>query len=416
MRTAKEALLSKHIMNVRAALRQEVKGLWGDGKGISLVAVAIGWGLLNGTRMIYPVIVPYLQATFEISLAIAGLLISVLWFFAAIGQLPGGVLADRYNERSLMTVSTTIIAISIGLIITSSSAVILFAATAIWGLGHSLYPIARITFLSNLYSERLGSALGVTMATGDIGQTVLPPIATVLAAAIAWQIGLGFIIPFLVVAGLAIIATSRTQQPTERSTSSQSIRDTFGVITELRNPAIGFMTVILFLYIFIWQSFTAFYPTYLTSVKGLSSSVAGIVFGFFFAVGVIVKPVAGAAYDRIGMRGSLIGILTPSVAGFFFLPVVDNIWFLIGITALISTMLGTGAVTQSFLANSFSDEMQGTGLGVVRTITAALAASGPVLFGVIADYGFFDEGYIALAVIMAAAVGLTLWMPEADHS
>ncbi|MFC6763546.1 MFS transporter [Natrinema soli] len=402
-------------MDVRTILRQEVQGLWGDGKGISLAAVAIAWGLLNGARMVYPVIIPYLQTNFGLSLTVAGSLVSVLWFFAAIGQLPGGVLADRYNERSLMIVSTAIVAVALGLVITSSSPIILFAATAIWGLGHSLYPIARITFLSNLYSGRLGSALGVTMATGDIGQTVLPPVATVLAAAIAWQIGLGFIVPALVLAGVAIFATSRTQRSRKRSTSAQSIRDTLDVVTELRNPTMGFMTGILFLYMFIWQSFTTFYPTYLTSIKGVSSSVAGILFGFFFAVGVVVKPVAGAAYDRIGMRQSLIGILTPAVAGFFFLPLIDNIWFLVGVTALISTMLGTGAVTQSFLADAFSDEMQGTGLGVVRTITAALAAAGPVLFGVIADSGYFNEGYVALAVIMAVVVGLTFWMPETEY-
>lgn len=273
MSIAKKTLLSKPIMNVRTVLRKEVKGLWGDGKGISLTAVAIGWGLLNGTRMIYPVIIPYFQTAFELSLTVTGSLISVLWFFAAIGQLPGGILADRYKERSLMIVSTGIVTIALGLVITSSSPIILFAATAIWGLGHSLYPIARITFLSNLYSGQLGSALGVTMATGDMGQTVLPPIATVLAAAIAWQIGLGFVVPFLVVAGLAIFATSRTQHPREQSTGARSIRNTFGVITELCNPAMGFMTGILFLYMFIWQSFTSFYPTYLISVKGLPSSV-----------------------------------------------------------------------------------------------------------------------------------------------
>lgn len=403
-------------MNVRTVLRREVKGLWGDGKGTSLGAVAIAWGLLNGGRMVYPVIIPYLQTAYDLSLTVAGLLVSVLWFFAAIGQLPGGVLADRYNERTLMGASTIIVAVALGLVITASSPVILFSATAIWGVGHSLYPIARITFLSNLYSERLGSALGVTMATGDIGQTVLPPVATVLAAAIAWQVSLGFVAPLLILAGIIIFATSSNQNSIERPTSTESIWDTVDVLTELRTPAMGFMTGILFLYMFIWQSFTAFYPTYLTSVKGLSPSVASILFGFFFAVGVLVKPVAGAAYDRIGMRRSLIGILTPAVAGFLFLPVIDNIWFLVGITALISTMLGTGAVTQSFLADSFSDEIQGTGLGVVRTITAALAAGGPVVFGVIADYGYFDAGYVVLAMIMAVVIGLTLRMPKAERS
>lgn len=403
-------------MGARRGLRAELEGLWGDGKGIPLAAVAVGWGLLNGGRMIYPVIVPNLRIEYGLSLPFAGFLMSVLWLFGALGQLPGGILADRYDERTIMAVSITIVAVAVGLVVTAPSAVVLYVATAVWGLGHSLYPIARITFLSKLYSEQIGSALGVTMATGDIGQTLLPPVATVLAAALVWQVGLGFVAPLLLLSGVAIFVVSPTQQSEEPEASGRSIRDTIDVLAAVWSPAIGFMTVILFLYIFIWQSFTAFYPTYLTSVKGLSPSVASTIFGFFFAVGVVVKPVAGAAYDRIGMRKSLIGILSPTVAGFLFLPVVTNIWLLAGSTALISTMLGTGAITQSFLADSFSDEMQGTGLGVVRTVAAVFAAGGPVLFGVIADYGYFDEGYIVLAIIMVAVIGLTLRMPTSKQT
>jgi MFS family permease len=398
-------------MSIQAALRREVRGLWSDGRGVSLIAIAVGWGLLNGTRMVYPVVIPHIRSVFDLNLTTAGLLVSVLWFFTAIGQLPGGVLADRYDERILMTVSAVVVAAALGLVITASSPFILFAATAIWGLGHSLYPIARITLLSNLYAGRLGTALGVTMAAGDIGQTVLPPLATVLAAIIAWQAGLGFVIPFLGLSAIGILATSPTQSSTGQPTDTGSIRDTMNVLTEFRNTGVGVMTGILFLYMFIWQSFTSFYPIYLTDIKGLSPSIAGILFGFFFAVGVIVKPIAGAAYDRIGIRKSLVSILTPAVVGFLFLPMIDDIWFLVGITALISTMLGTGAITQSFLADSFSDDMQGAGLGVVRTVTAALAAIGPVLFGIIADHGYFDEGYFVLAVVMAVVVGLTLRMP-----
>jgi len=398
-------------MGLGTAVRREVSALWGGGKGVSLLAVATGWGLLNGARMVYPVIIPYLQTDYGLSLTVSGLLVTVLWFFAAIGQLPGGMLADRYDERTLMAASTVVVAGALALVVTSGSPLVLFGATAAWGLGHSLYPIARITILSKLYTQRLGSALGVTMATGDVGQTVLPPVAAALAAAVAWQAGLGFVAPLLVVAGVLVYATGPDDADADDG-PTQSLRDAVDVLAELRTTEIGFMTVILFLYMFVWQSFTAFYPTYLTSVKGLSTQQASVLFGFFFAVGVAVKPLAGAAYDRIGMRRSLISILLPAAAGFFLLPVVSGIWPLVGVTALVSTMLGTGAVTQSFLADAFSEATQGTGLGVVRTLTASLAAAGPVAFGAVGDRGYFDEGYLFLAVVLAVVVALTYRMPE----
>jgi len=400
-------------MGIRTALGREVSGLVGGGRERCLVVVATGWGLLVGGRMILPVVLPDLQATYGLSLSVAGLLVTTLWLFASIGQLPSGMLADRYSERALMAASAGIVAVAIGLFVTAVTPIVLFVATALWGLALSLYPIARITFLSKLYPDRLGSALGVTMATGDVGQTILPPIAAAVAGAIAWQAGLGFVAPLLLVSGVLVLVTLPTETRADGQSEAQSLRETLAVFGQLRDPALGTMAIILFLYMFVWQSFTAFYPTYLTTAKSLSSATASLLFGFFFAVGVVVKPVGGAAYDRIGMRGSLLGILLPPVAGFLLLPMADGVVVLAVLTALVSTMLGSGAITQSYLADSFSDEMQGTGLGVIRTTSATLGASGPVMFGVIADYGYLDEGYLGLAAVMVVVILLTLRMPRA---
>ena len=396
-------------MALRSAVGRELAALWRDGNGPSLVVIATAWGLLVGARMILPVLLPHLRTSYGLSLSVAGLLVTVLWLCGSIGQLPGGVLADRYSERTLLGVSLVVVAVGLALVVTAPTPTVLFAATALWGLGHSLYPIARITLLSTLYTDRLGSALGVTMATGDVGQTALPPVAAVLTGAVAWQLGLGFVAPLLVVLAAALVMTLPASPAS--GGGGQSLRAMAGVLGELRTPAMGTMTLILFLYMFIWQSFTAFYPTYLTTVKGLSPAVASLLFGFFFAVGVVVKPVAGAAYDRIGMRGALVAVLAPPVVGLLALPFVEAVWLLVGITALISTMLGSGAVTQSYLADSFPADQQGTGLGVIRTATATLGAAGPLVFGVIGEYGYFDAGYLALALVMAAVIALTLWMP-----
>lgn len=398
-------------MNALVVVRRELRALWGDGAGKSLVVIAGGWGLLLGARMIYPVLLPYFRESFGLSLTVAGVLVTILWLGSAVGQLPGGVLADRYSERLMMTIAALVVAVALVVVATAPTAVVLFVATGLLGLGQSLYPIARITILASIYPDRIGSALGVTMATGDVGQTILPPIAAVLAAGLVWQAGMGFMAPLLLGAGIVLYLTLPSRTATDTGDEPGSVPGGRAILTEMRRPSMVFMTGILFLYIFIWQSFTAFYPTYLMTTKELSPSVASVLFGFFFAVGVAVKPTAGAAYDRIGMRWSLVGILLPPLVGFLLLPALDSLPALVAITALISVMLGTGAITQSYLAEAFSEEMRGTGLGAVRTAAATLGAAGPVVFGVVGDYGYFDQGYVALAVIMAAVILLTLRMP-----
>lgn len=401
-------------MDVFVSISRELKELWKGGRGASLVVVALGWSILIGTRMIYPILLPHLRSTFDLTLAVSGLLVTILWFGSAIGQLPGGILADRYSERAVMTVSPILVTLSLVVVIVAPEPIILFVATGLVGLGQSLYPVARITILSHIYPDRLGSALGVTMATGDLGQTVLPPIAGVLAVWFTWQFGFGFMLPLLLIAAVAIWVVVPDDESASSSADTFSTETFRHVLDAISRKGIVYMAFILFLYLFTWQSFTGLYPTYLVEEKGVSSTMAGLLFSLFFATGVVVKPLAGAAYDRIGMRNSLIIVLIGPFSGLILLPLLDELWQLMIATVLVSTILGSGAITQSFLADSFAEEIRGTGLGLIRTISAMLGALGPVVFGVIADRGFFDEGYVGLAMIIVVVILLTLRAPRSN--
>jgi len=399
-------------MNPLTSIRGEAKALLSGGKGPYLVVIAGGWALLLGTRMIYPVLLPHLRESFGLSLTLAGFLVTVLWLSSAAGQLPSGILADRYSERAVMTAGTVAAALAVSLVVAAPTPAALFAATALVGFGQSLYPIARITVLTEIYPDRIGSALGVTMASGDLGQTVLPPVAGTLAVAVAWQLGLAFVVPLLAVAAVALWVLLPDRSDSASVVDDLSVGTGRYVLAELRRPNMAFIVVIFFLYILIWQAFTGFYPTYLVEEKGLSSSTAALLFSLFFAMGIVVKPVSGAVYDRLGLRRSLVMVFAGPVFGFGLLPVLDSVPALVALTALASTMLGSGAITQGYLSESFSGDMRGTGLGVVRTATATLGAAGPVLFGVIADRGYFDEGYFALAGLVLCVPLLALRLSE----
>ncbi|KDE58912.2 MFS transporter [Halostagnicola sp. A56] len=370
--------------------------------------------------MIYPVLLPDFSDEFGLTHTTAGLLVTVVWLCYAIGQLPGGVLADRFGERTMLTASVSLVVVGVGLVLVAPTALALYTATGAVGLGLSQYPIARITILSRLYPDRIGRALGITMASGDIGQTIIPPIAGVLAAAFAWHLGLGFVLPVLcLIAGLIWVTLpkhgSESQNDEEASHEHDGYVDyVLYLLRELLQRKFLVVGVILFLFIFVWQTFSAFYPTYLVEQKGLSKTAAGALFGLFFAVGVVAKPAAGVAYDTIGLRKSLPIVLAGSIVGLALVPSVEGFWPLAGVTVLVSTMLGSGAITQSYLAEAIPADIQGTGLGLVRSSAAMLGATGPVLFGFIAENGYFDEGYVLLAGIVGLSTLLTVLMPRTE--
>ena len=112
------------------------------------------------------------------------------------------------------------------------------------------------------------------------------------------------------------------------------------------------------------------------------------------------------------MRWALISVLVGPVVGLLLLPIVESLGMIIIVTLVISNMIGNGAVTQSFIAEQFPSEIQGTGLGTVRTVSAVIGSTGPVLFGVVAERGFFDEGYVVLAVILLIVIALAYRTPD----
>jgi hypothetical protein len=75
-------------------------------------------------------------------------------------------------------------------------------------------------------------------------------------------------------------------------------------------------------------------------------------------------------------------------------------------------MLGFATITQSYLIISLSEDIQGFGFGLLRTISFTIGSTSPVLFGAAADQGLFNEGFIILAALAGAVVIFAQWLPD----
>jgi hypothetical protein len=62
-----------------------------------LLAVAAGWFLSLGVRMVYPALLPYLRTAYGLDLGTTGLLLTVLWSAHALGQLLGSLPTDEFG-------------------------------------------------------------------------------------------------------------------------------------------------------------------------------------------------------------------------------------------------------------------------------------------------------------------------------
>lgn len=358
-----------------------------------------------GIRMVYPVLLPRIREAYGLSLTSAGLLLTVLFVLYGLGQWPGGLLTDRLNERVILTGSTIVSALTLLIVVGANSTLMLFTATALFGLSLSFYAVARYTLLASIFPEQIGTANGVVSAASDAGQSAIPPIAGVIAGFLAWEFGLAFSIPlFVLIAWVLWIVIPVDSEPAEERSSESPLEAlrSFGEIA--RRPAVFRGAIVLIVIISVWQAFTGFYPTYLIEIKGISSLRASVLFGAFFALGVLIQPLSGIAYDSLGIRKTLTGFLGVFTAAMLLLPITDQLWTVVIVTVLAAALLGAPTTTQSHLLVILPDDAQGTGLGLLRTISFTIGAASPVVFGALADNGLFDEGFTVLAALSIVSI------------
>lgn len=377
-----------------------------DGRGWVLLTVALGWFLSFGVRLIFPAMLPYLRGAFGMSLGTAGFLITALWLAYGFGQLPGGMIGDHIGARTTLTLSTVIAALTVVIVVVSKEVWMIFVGTVFFGLATAPYGPVRLVVLSSTYPSRDGTAIGLTFAAGNLGTTVLPILATVLATYLVWYMGFVFVVPLFAVAAIGLwskIPADTDEEASDVVMSSSFFRRLLRATT--RRPILLAAGVSLFSG-FAYQGLTGLYPTYLVEVKDLSPNVAATLLGILFATGMVYQTLSGVVLDRVGPGATLTVVLVVASTALFALPFVESLPGLALLTIVLACLLGYQPVVQTYLAGSIPTGMRGSGLGLIRTIAFMVGATGPVTVGLFAEWGFFDEAFLLLGG--AAVVGLVL--------
>lgn len=394
-------------------LKQRTLATLGDGRGAVLFAISVGWFLSIGLMTIYPIILPELRVVYDLDLTTAGLLVSGLWVIYGLGQLPAGMLSDRIGEGRVMVLSTGAAGGAVVFVVYAESVLALFVATMLVGLGTSLFGTARFTAMNDIFPDNVGVANGVADAAADGGQAVLPVVAGFLTAWLGWQYGLGFTIPLLVLAAIILWMFLPARTSAEPTTGALvSVEGFRSILSTLTQPALLNGAVVFTALTAVWMVFMAFYPTYLIEENDLSAGRAGLLYGLYFGLGVAIKPITGVLYDSYGVRRPLFAIITLSAFALVLVPLVEGIVLLVLVTVAASSILAYNPVIISHLTNALPEDVQGSGLGVIRTIAITIGGASPTVFGAIADRGFFDYVFFLLAILLVTMLVPLFRIPE----
>jgi predicted MFS family arabinose efflux permease len=393
-------------------LRRATGRLRGGGRGWVLVAIAAGWVFVLGGRFLVPAVLPQVTATFEVGDTGGGIAVTVIWATYALMQSPAGALVDRVGERRLLAGSLLLSAGSVAVLGVAPAYLAFLGGCAAFGFATGLYGPARGTALARTFPDDDGAAIGVTLAAGSVGSAVLPFLAGALVGSVSWRYVVAGLAPPLLVAAAFTWRTVPERDPGS-ATGPPPVDELAGdVLRAVRRRGVAIAVAAVTLMLFAFQGLSAFYVTYLA--RELDQRVAAGLFALLFVGGAVAQLAGGAAADRFGERAVLTLTAAVGAVAVGAVPFVDGLVPLAALSVVIGTRLAIAPVSNAYVIAVLPDAVTGTAWGTLRTAFFLLGATGSTVVGVMSDAELFDEAFLLLAVVTAAAAVLYAFLPSRE--
>lgn len=397
-----------------------VSRLRGDGRGWTLISIALGWVFVLGGRFLVPAVLPQVKTTFAVGNLGVGIAVTLMWATYAIMQSPAGILIDRLGERRLLTGSLLFTAGSVVVLGAAPVFIIFLSGCGVFGLATGLYGPARGTALSRTFPSNDNAAIGATLAAGSVGSAVLPLTAGAVVDELGWRVVIISLVPLLAVTSVfthRVIANRHTTTPptASESTSRSQIASIQGLIANgiraLRHRGVALAGTAVALMLFAFQGLSAFYVTYLVSAKQLDQSLAAGMLALLFLGGAITQVTAGAITTRFGERITLTAMTVIGVPALIAVPLVDGIVPLAVVSVLIGSRLGIAPVSNAYIIAVLPDTVTGTAWGTLRSGFFLFGATGSTVVGAMASRELLAESFFLLAGVTAIAAVLYARLP-----
>ncbi|MBI5248790.1 MAG: MFS transporter [Desulfomonile tiedjei] len=248
-------------------------------------------------RFSWPPLIPVVVPVLNMSMAKAGAYMSAFYFGYIITQIPGGLLADRFGARLILTASLIIEGITtfgMGFITTYDTGFALRVATGL-GAG-ALYGACTRTLFEWFPAEERGTAFGIMLAGPSGGILVSSFVMPLLNSTFGWQGAFQAVGVATIIVGMAIFLLVRSS---DQSKSAGSMFGGFRIVFGSKEIMLTALSCFCLMWVELGTATWAF-----AHIKklGLELKVAGTVMMFYGIGGLLSPAISGIVSDRIGHR------------------------------------------------------------------------------------------------------------------
>lgn len=339
-----------------------------------------------------------------------GALMSSYFIGYTIGQIPWGILSDKYGSRQVMSLSVLGISVSTLFFGFSSNIIVAVFFRFLSGLLGAGIFVPGVKLVSSWFnSEERSTALGLLSIGGSSGMIAASWIVPMISVSMNWRSSLKIIGLFGMFSALIISFFLKEREGKVEKTMNLNK-------LPFKTTSFWYLSLIHFIRLGTYYTFIAWMPLVLREEYGLSVITTSSAMSLLNFAGMISNPVGGIAADHFGEKKVLF-------FGFFSLML-----FIVGFTLGLGTpvlylfvfFLGwfiniTRSPSFSIIPDLFGTEIAGSISGIINTFASLGALFLPFLLGYIRDITEnYNIGWYAMAGLALAASAIMYLITYSD--
>ena len=383
---------------------------------VMVSALATGHVAFHWIIQSFVVVLPEIQHTFGLNAVGAGGILTMRELASGLVTLPGGVVVDLVRKWWGWLLAFCVGASGLGSLLMGISPVypLLLAGVAVVAISHSLWHLPASASLSHHFADRRGVMLSFHGVGGSVGDVAGPLITGALLLVMGWRgiLSIYAVAPFFM-AFMAVWAFKNIGDVKEGETKTTDLAQRVAMTKALlKSPLLWGITLVRGLRSMALVALVTLLPLYLGNDLDLGPFNRGFHIGMLIAVGLVAKPVAGLISDKLGRKQVLVPGLVWSCGLALLMVMFDTgIGLTITIALLGLFLYPDQPILTAALFDVVGREVASTGLGVVAFASFLMAATSPLIAGVIYETAGFEAGLYYIAGLFAFAAVVLAMLP-----
>jgi nitrate/nitrite transporter NarK len=356
-------------------------------------------GIMNSA---YSYVLTSIKGELGLSYTESGALMSAYFVGYTLGQIPWGLLADRFGSRRVMTVSIAGVS----------------AATVLFGFGGDFTSLALSRFLAGLLgagvfvpsvrliagwyeSRERGTALGLLNVGGSIGLIIVTWVSPLLALFYGWRAS-------IIIQGVAGFASALLIYLCLKDGARSGSVSRRAVSMALRQRSFWVLAVAQFIRLGSYYTFLAWLPLMLKEEFSFNALLVGTAMSLFNIAGMVSNPAGGIMTDLIGEKKVLGGSFLLLAVNIYAFTVLPSGGLILVATFLLGWLINfVRSPVFTIIPRLFGTETAGSLSGVQNTFASLGALTLPLILGVVKDATTsYNIGWFILSTLMLVGTAL----------